>query len=495
MQSRTQTDSKMIYYYGIKTTGKPYFNRDGEQKSLISLTCQESSKNYGEVIISTPNNNNREFLVYLGRELNKALIFDYEFVDSFQAIIDFTISIKRFFLQSLEKNGHHFYLAFIGKLNDDSQIYFIIKKCRFDYDPDNSKAALTSLKTVSKENVDTFKKMVSCYFSIKRNIVCFYYNQNSNYTVTLYDENLNEKNSFDFGKPSDNAELFFKCIHLKAEMRIFYYYNGASEKPIIDIIDFIEDINTSNYIRKYKFRSLTTLTDNVKGYIHINSIIKISENKFGIIQATDDGKIIYIIIFNIFNQDTEIIARYYTINIYKLYNIKVSKDLDSILFNSFLVCGFSFLLGKSDVEYPHLIIFSYPKSNNYEINLINHLIDNNYYFPLNKIINESIIIENNIFGLVNKGIKILSFPEIDNNIFIQLYSNEKKSIIGNYQIIDKEEEIEFFFSNNELKSSQYVIEYEGVTEPDFDDFNLYCEIDSSNGNINNDKNEFKKKII
>ena len=493
MHTRKQGDSTRMYIYGIKSTWEPYFNLEGQPTSVIALTVQECSKNYGEIIFSTPNNNNRELFVYFGKELDKALLFDYEKFVSFEALNDFTILTKRFFLQSFEKNGRNFYLAFIGKLSDDNKIYFTIKKCRFDDDPENSIMALTTLKTVSKENVDIYKNMVSCYFSIKRNIVCFYYSQDKNYTATIYNEDLIEKNSFDFGKPSNNSELFYKCIHFKAEMGIFYYFNGGAEKPIIDIVDFVEDINTSNYIRKYKFQSLTTIKDDVKGYIHINSIVKISENKFGIIQATDDGKLIYIIIFNIFNHETEIIARYYTINIYKLYNIKVSKDVDSILFNSFLACGFSFFLGDNDYENSHVIIFSYPNSNNYEINLINHLKENNYYFPLSEIIKESIIIENNIFGLVTKGLKFLSFPEIDTDIFIKLYSNKKKSIINKNQIIVKDEEIEFFFSENDINSNQYIIEYEGVvTEPDFDEFNLYCEIDSSWGNINNDKKEFKK---
>jgi hypothetical protein len=37
------------------------------------------------------------------------------------------------------------------------------------------------------------------------------------------------------------------------------------------------------------------------------------------------------------------------------------------------------------------------------------------------------------------------------------------------------------------------MEYAGVvTEPDFDEFNKYCEIDSLNGNINQEKSEFQK---
>ena len=496
MQTRPYNQTSVVSCYGVKSNGKPLFNGNGHLKSIINIGGYVWSNNYGEIFLTIPKNSKKEFIVYFGKKSDNLVLLDYENQSYFRVLINFRILTKRFFLQSLEKNDNFFYFAFIGKLNNnDDKNYFFIFKCQFVEDSVNQVMNLNLLTIISKENLNNHKNMLSCYLSARKNVVCFYYSKNLNYTALLYDENLNEKNSFDFGRPSIYTDLFFKCIHFKDEMGIFYYFLSENVKPIIDIVDFVEDKQTSNFIMKYKFKSLTTKNDNVKPYLHLNSIIKVNDNKFGIIQVSNDRELIYIIIYNIFNQDSEIIARYYTINIYQLYNKKVAKDVESIMFNSFFVSAFSFYLGNDDsVPSANIIIFSYPIANDYEINLINHLKENNYTFTLNEIINNNIIIENNIFGLVTKGITFQQFPQVDKEIIIKIYSNQKKVIINKNQIIDKDEQIEFFFPKDTINTNNYVIEYAGVlTEPDFDDFNLYCEIDSSQGNINNEKKEFKKK--
>ena len=65
-------------------------------------------------------------------------------------------------------------------------------------------------------------------------------------------------------------------------------------------------------------------------------------------------------------------------------------------------------------------MFSYPDSIDFEIDLINHLKNNKYDFPLNDIIQNKFTINNNIFGLVMKGIQIQSFLKYKNTIIISL---------------------------------------------------------------------------
>ena len=105
-----------------------------------------------------------------------------------------------------------------------------------------------------------------------------------------------------------------------------------------------------------------------------------------------------------------------------------------------------------------------------------------------------ISINNNIFGLILKRIKIKSFPKDKNgDIIISLYSYLEENLIKENEYIDKNKEIEFYFPQSEISAGNYIIEYAGVvTEPDFDKYNLYCDIDEDNGNINEEKKEFKR---
>ena len=346
------------------------------------------------------------------------------------------------------------------------------------------------------ENSNNTKSMISCYRSEKKNIICFYYNQDLNYSAILYDKHLNEKISFDFGKPSNYTDLYFNCIHFKGEIGIFYYFLYEKDKPIIDIVEFIQSSDNSNYIRKYLFQSLKTKNINIGSNIYLNSITKLNDNKFGIIQINNITNNMSIIIYHLYNDNTEIISRYYKIELWELYRMKFAFDVESVLYNSFFVSAFSlFDIGNNISNYKtYLIMFSYPNATDYEINLINHLKNYNTYFDVNEIIHDKIHIENNIFGLVKKGIIFQNFPEINNKNIISLYLSNKNHIINKNDIIYKDDEIEFFFQNIKLNSNKYIIEYAGVvTEPDFDEYNLYCDIDSDDGNIEVERNEFTKR--
>ena len=200
---------------------------------------------------------------------------------------------------------------------------------------------------------------------------------------------------------------------------------------------------------------------------------------------------IYIITYHIFNNYTNIITRYYTIEIYNLYNLKVAYDAKSIIFNSFFVGAFTFY-NKSNYS-SHIIIFSYPDSKDFEIDLIAHLKNYGYYFPLEDIVQNQITINNNLFGLVMKGVQIQTFPKYNDTIVISLFSHIKNDLIKEDEIIDIKDKIEFIFTQSELSSGEYKIEYAGVvTEPNFEEYNLYCEIDSTNGIISEEKKEFEK---
>ena len=133
---------------------------------------------------------------------------------------------KNSIIYFVEDNTHYYFFAFLSKVEENNNIkyYLVIQLCTYNYDYENDKITLYSLYNKAIENSNNFKSMISCYRSEKKNIICFHYNQDLNYSAILYDEHLNEKNSFDFAKPTNDTDLYFNCIHFKGEIGIFYYF-------------------------------------------------------------------------------------------------------------------------------------------------------------------------------------------------------------------------------------------------------------------------------
>ena len=520
LQSTAYPSKKENYFFGIKSNGRPYFITQKGLTEVILLSYPDASYNArynGEFIniITNVNNNindKKEYLMSIGKGEHDCEFFNLDNYEvSVYTTLDMTkynIRSKRFSLLHLSENNQNSYVfAFIGNLEDNNNNNFLVlQKYQFVLNSTMNRVEYSREDCIKKDNLDknNIKYIISCYQTEKQIIVCFYYNSNLYYTATLFDSNLIELNSFDFEQPSTQQHLYFECIHLKKEVGIFYYFLGeigGIEKPKIDIVEFIKDTDNINYKRNYKFKSLTTKKDNLKDSIYFNSIIKLSDDKFGIVQITNNREQIYIITYHIYNNDKEIVARYYTIDLFKLYNIKVAHDLDSILFNSFFVSSFCFCPADEPYEnctnyYSSVIMFSYPDSKDFEINLLNHFQEYNYTFPLDDIIKNKTKIDNNIFGLIIKGIKIQLYSKNSTGGYIiSLYSNQNKKIIEPSKIIDKNDKIDFFFPLEKLTSNAYYIEYASVvTESSYDNYNSYCEVDYDNGNIDMEKEDFKKSL-
>ena len=508
-------------FFGIKSNGRSYFNGTGDSSSTVYIKYNISSlksRSRGQVInillndaddTSTNNRNKNEYFMSIGKDDNNVELFDLESkqlrsYSPSKLIFKSTIRSKIFSLINYnEHNKNSYILTFIGK-NDDNNMYYIFQKYEFKLNNETNQIEYIQYNYNWNQTLDgdKFKYMVTCYQTVKKIIVCFYYNSNGYYTATLYDLNLLEQSTFTFGIPSTDQDLFFKCIHFKDEIGVFYYFLGENEegnnKPMIDIVEFIKKDGEKKYTRNDMFKSLITKKDKISDSIYYNGILKLEKNRFGIIQISNNREIVYIIIYKTYNNDMNIIARYYTINLYQLYFLKIAKDMDTILYNSFLVTAFSFCNGNEEFNnctnsFSSIILFSYPNSSEYTINLIEHLKEYNQTFPLNEIIENQIKIDNNIFGLIVKGIKILSYPKNNKEIIISLYSYIKEVIVNENDFINKNEEIEFYFPAPEINGGRYLIEFAPVAiEPSFDKFNSYCEIDTDYGDLKEEKKEFKK---
>ena len=71
------------YFFGLNSNGRPYFTISGEEVLVISLSYESSShktRYHGEFIniIVEDNNNNREYLMSVGKDKNNVEIFNFE---------------------------------------------------------------------------------------------------------------------------------------------------------------------------------------------------------------------------------------------------------------------------------------------------------------------------------------------------------------------------------------------------------------------------------
>ena len=108
----------------------------------------------------------------------------------------------------------------------------------------------------------------------------------------------------------------------------------------------------------------------------LNDIMTINENKICYVSSAIDKEKIYIIILQLYKNDEILITRYYIIDIYGLYNYKLYSELQISLYNKFVSMSFSDF-DANDNHYTEVIIFSYPNSVDFDLDLINQLTETN----------------------------------------------------------------------------------------------------------------------
>ena len=209
-----------------------------------------------------------------------------------------------------------------------------------------------------------------------------------------------------------------------------------------------------------------------------------------------DMKKINIITFIFYSSYDYMNARFYIINMYEEKKLKFYANLKLSLFNNFLLIAFSHygekICDKSDNNpCSSLIFFSYPNSSDINLDIIEYILPSNKNIENDILINfeESLIIENNIFGLELKGTKILNYS--DDIILIKDENNiEPGTIIKSGDTIQLK-----FKANDFYPKGKYNIKYAFVlTEPDYEKYNKKVEsIYQTYGNDKKNEKEYFQK--
>ena len=488
----------------LQTTneGRYYFtDSNGDETPYYSIEATQSSEDeslYKYEGIATYiqfENDDNDYILSIGNKDGYTEIIDYK-KDTitrklskdfyFMYITSETASVFPFTGTTLnDDNKKYYFISFLTYLDN---IYYFMCKIYYFNSTDISKGYERVKNTYY---TSSNRKISTCFQSPTSNyIFCFFQNNSFFFNIIVIEPNLELTckliKNIDLGEDSEeNENIFFKGIYLINNTGFYLYYKNMSSDPIISIKEW----DGINEIKDYNnFEKFTLDKFKFNAHVSYNDLINIKSNQICFTTISENKEILYIIIFNFYNNYTKFVIRYYTIKLYELYNKMILLDLRISEFGNFLTLASSFCSSDqcssvSNEHYSYLIIFSYPNFTDIDFDLVKHLQytnDNitNINLDLNSYTNYSKI-ENNIFGYYFKGIKILSVP--DNIKAFSLLS--KTEIKGNYSLIQNENVSISISIENQNNKEEYIIKLAlVVSEPEYVNLKYYiADIDISKG--------------
>ena len=475
-----QTEKRI--FYGFKKNGRPFFQNETSYFYSMNSTKESNWEHKNEsdsLVIKLSDESEKEYLISTGNNKSFCEIYDFENNEIYKKPMDkfanyYVDSFPNTGIFLFSNNSDHYYLfGFTIKENDVLNYSLQIHKFNTIENFNISSTIQTEKKVDYSKNK---RGGINCFITEKQIIVCFY-STNKYYYIIAYNSTLEMIYKNFFGVNSKDY-FFYKCIHLKEEVGVFsfYKYNFDVKQyyPILSFKQFFPN-QTFNYsfgeinLHKYKFDT----------NLFKNDLIKLKEDKicFSSVLHEDFETTIYIILINLFENDTKYKVRYYSIDLYNIYNYKVYRYIKTHNYNNFISFAFSYC-NYNDEDYGKnfsaLMIFSYPNSTDNSSDLYEFLIKN-YNSTINdfsvNLWNE-VKIENNIFGYVFDSILI---QNISNCLNIQFFSSLNKIIESNTSL-SKDELIKLKFSKNNYSSFNCNIEYISILiEPDLKTYDQYPE--------------------
>ena len=456
-------------FFGLKKNGRPYFKNKATNEETYNYQLTSHTTRFESFVVSIKLNNiedQNEYLLSLTKDHSKNIeLYDFENDRIYEKEIKvffnylYFCTLKSNAIKITQNNINYYIIGINGRSSGIS--YFELTKFLFQSkDIENDNPIKNSSKSLGSEI-----RSNSCFETSKKNIICFYQDNNYNYVMKVYDYDLDEKNYENLAQGNSYIDVFYKAIHFNEEAGVFAYYIDGQTNSYL-YIKFKNYDNSSNTISDY-FSSIPILTideTNFNNSVLFNDMIKISNCKFFIASYDKDKNILYVMLINNYVGD-KIKIRYFYSQIFNLYKYRFPKELVLAFYNDLLAMTICFKNDYETTTRSYLLIFGYPNSTDFDVDITNNLKDHE-----NIMINpkEYTFINNNLFGYIFKGIKIINKTEgykILNN------GNEKY----NEDIIKEDDaKIELILSKKINIPINGIIEYAMVlTEPEYSKFNQY----------------------
>ena len=481
------------YFYVIQYNGRPLFY-DHDQNTFyyekqINFENDQFIKYESQLInIKLYNDSEKEY--YLSSSFSLFPISSIEVADinnniitgiSHSNIFNYPWNSVLFSIIELKNEGNIYLFCYIE--SNDNNNYISFKKMKFNkanISEENSFEILQN-KSFKDELEGSISRSFSCIHIISFNIIqCFFINKLGFFTVGLFDGySLDLINTFlidiipILNFAGSQVKNFHQCIHFKKEISILGY--------VIDLNSDLLYIQLKEIIYKYsKYKLedyfLRTIVVNshqkftLYNDFYTTSLQKLNDKEFSLTILNRSKRELYIILFTIYNfHETNLFIRYYNIPL-KLYNIRISNYILSFNFKGFLGIGISSQELTTVIMSEYFMIFSYINSTDSELITL----DINTVITLSDFINNTLI-ENNLFGFIFYGIKLLKLPN-SNEIGVYYLSYNNKNILYENEIVSENEKIIFVYDYNNLVKNEsiYKIEIAGVVqEPSYSELNKY----------------------
>ena len=501
--------TKVRKFFGITKNGREYFTDNKGNKTYFSsmsfdyengriegessfIKIQSTNKSFlgKELILGISNSDNRKYKTEL-YNLKENYSYSYSTYDIFKEL---TCDIFSIIPDPLNNDTvFNYYISYNGYETRYNYKLFTIK-ISF-YLNSNTDRGFNINTIAQRSTID--QKIVTCFFTDSLLYACFYTNNDLRLVIWIYNykTKTNAENII-HSFSSSYAKRFYKGIHLKGDIGFFAYFKDTGNIPTFSLYR-LQGVNTIKIYRTYSDMQAKqgTFSNDDK----LSDLIKLNNDTACFVSSSQGKTGLYILIFSLFNNDNNMVIRYFFINIWGENSIKFFCDLRLHLYNNFLLMAFSNceqeVCEESQAEnYEHfssLIFFNYPNANITNFDVIN------YIYPDNKNIQDGFIsnfgenytIDNNLFGFVYKGIKIISYS---NEINLMINGSN----IDDIPILDAGEKVLIKFKpNNFYTEGSYNIEFAYIiTEPDYGTNNDYIVyIDQTKGKIENEQLYFQKK--
>ena len=442
---------------------------------------------YQSPIIFVKTNEIEEYLISISLWLGDTEYYDFinnkvSFVNTIE-FSNYNVYSTISTLMEIDNGNTKEYLhTFIGQNKDDQSyqsFYLISQKYIFTKNNISLNDGYTIQQKINKPS--SMVRTVS-NFKTDSNIFIYFYLYEDKYIIETYNNEFAFLANYEITGITLDEKLFCKGIYMYDNLGVFTFYEDIdSNGPQMRLIEI--NNNGLSFTDKY------ILPLNSPGYFssdgQLNDLIKINNNRFCLISSSKDKKNLYILLFDLYNDNFNIKERIYSIKSFDLYNYMVYKEVTSIIYNNYLtlsvnVCN-TYPCDETNDNFnyfPLIIIFGYVKGENKYMNISPFLSELNDVNGANgnNIIDyllQSANIENNIFGYeYQKKIKLISildelnFYNIENDEKIPV--NEGEILNYNYEINQNDNIIKYGNKN-------YYFEFQYIAqEPEVDKFNEYA---------------------
>ena len=471
--------SNKRYFYALDQEGRGYFNQNGEQvyQKVISISSTSTITRYESfsfLIKLKEKTQSKEYIMDIGKEPQLLQIYDFE---------QSKITAKDISQVFTKISRVHLFLGAFTPLNDSSSNYYLIGLIWRSFETGKETFNLSLIKFYATKLINdisvtpTYKTFeiseslfVSCYeIPTSFYIICFYKNKNKEYTMEAYNPSLAPQKSAKLQDGNSNTEIFFKCVHFYKEIGAFVYYsNGNSPYATIHFKRFVSPNSINDYYTKFKLDEYSFYYNST-----LNDMIKVKDKKIFFVAVSLNKMELYIISIYNYAED-KLVQRIYKTNSFSLNEHYFYNTLRLEKYRNFLVFGSNCF--KDYMTLSSFNIFSYPNSKDINIDVYESLLNNNS-IKINNIkleIKDLCKIENNIFGYILTGIKIIEITKNNGYLSFLDGTNLVTDITIDISQILKLNIVKLDEINNLYSEFTYKIKYVCLaTEPDYNEYNKY----------------------